>query len=716
MRNPLTFGGRLRGDEDPELEDAPPAVPSLSGPSVPGPDESIFADLLHSRAATQPTGGEVQIPDTRTEELRDRKRSGSIFSLPGRENDSLPIPANESLVDRAQRLSRSLDSLGLPISVRTYVGALLAHNVIRQQDLEKMLVATGGDLLQIYDHLRDPLKIPESVLIRCRATSMRMEWVDVNISSWSPKLVQYLDPSLALAQRAVPVSTHQSSAETLVVTYAVAVPLEPSPRVRSARSALDDFARINDWEAVVLAADPSRVDSILNAHFNGVVDVAALKAEELLYDQGTPVRDISQLDLANPVFRVVHSILTNAVRNAVSDVHLQPEHEDDTLQVRYRLDGRMYTSMTVPAELRDRVVAVMIGMFGMDASERRGHQDGGSTVLVDGLPVEVRANAMTVGDSHDGRRKVTLRLLAAGVQHETIADLGFAPDSLRALQWLFARPSGAFVVSGATGSGKSSTLHSGLRSMDRRSMNVVSIEDPIERRIPGVTHFAVNERAVNERARVTFASTLRSVLRADPDVILVGEIRDPDTAKTACDAASTGHLVLTTVHANDAASVPARLAALGVPADVVASTLRGAMSQALVRRLCTHCRVTAEHSHRSLRDAGLTDDNQARLLGQLKEFYGLDEPTVFEASSTGCGECTAGYSGRMAVAEVVVFTRAQREIISNEAGAEHRLRRDIRGRGVRTMREDGLLRVLAGLTSVSELERVFGFDADFDDD
>ena len=383
----------------------------------------------------------------------------------------------------------------------------------------------------------------------------------------------------------------------------------------------------------------------------------------------------------SPVVRFVAQLISRAVNEGASDVHMEPTASE--LRVRFRVDGMLRDVMRVPANLQAQVVSRIKIMAEIDIADRRAPQDGRCSVLVNGRPVDLRIVSFptTNGDA------LVLRLLDKSGGLQDIRELGFLSDTLGVYEMCFRKPSGAVIVTGPTGSGKSTTLYATLAEINEPHRNIITVEDPVEYAVPGV-----KQVQVNRRAGLTFASVLRSILRADPDVVLVGEIRDQETARIAVEAALTGHLVLSSLHTKMAAAAPARLIDMGVEPFLVTSAIECVVGQRLARRLCDRCRLPYEADERDLARLGIPTDT-------------IDGPITLHRAS-GCGSCGgSGYRGRFAIHEVMPLTEEISRLVMDRATA-FEVQQAAVEQGMITMRHDGLRKVLAGLTSPEELARV----------
>lgn len=396
--------------------------------------------------------------------------------------------------------------------------------------------------------------------------------------------------------------------------------------------------------------------------------------------------DVSHLrELAEeaPIIELVNNILAQAMDQRASDIHIEPE--ELVFHVRMRTDGILHTRMTLPASRYPAVASRVKLISGMDIAERRLPQDGRLSARVSGQEIDVRASAVPAvhGES------IVLRLLPKERQDLSLERLGFSSRDLSLFRTWAREPHGIVLVTGPTGSGKSTTLYATLEEMNQRDRKMITVEDPVEYEVDGVTQIQANSDI-----GYTFARALRAILRQDPDVIMIGEIRDLETAEIAVQSALTGHLVLSTLHTNDAASAFTRLVDMGVEPFLIATSVRAVQAQRLVRRLCPHC------SHPA---AGVLP-----AVTRLVEPLATPDIQPDWRTAVGCPQCQGtGYRGRLGIYELVDVTPELQELVIASATAE-KIRALATAQGGRTLREDGLLKAMAGLTTVEEVVRVTG--------
>jgi type II secretory ATPase GspE/PulE/Tfp pilus assembly ATPase PilB-like protein/ActR/RegA family two-component response regulator len=414
-------------------------------------------------------------------------------------------------------------------------------------------------------------------------------------------------------------------------------------------------------------------DMLNQAKPEGEVEAAS---EYYLVDPSTLAKDV-QLP---PIVKLVNLILSDAAKAGASDIHIEPR--ENQMQVRQRVDGQLHDVLTIPTNLQDATLSRLKIMSGIDISERRKPQDGRSRLRFEGRRIDLRVATLPTQFGE----KIVIRLLNTDQTLPKIDQIGFAPENLRLMQSFLSQSQGMILVTGPTGSGKTSTLYTALTSIRSSSNNIITLEDPIEMQIPGV-----NQMQINVKAGVTFATGLRSVLRQDPNVILVGEIRDRETADIAFGAAQTGHLLLSTLHTNDATATITRLLDLGIQPFLLSSSLLGIVAQRLVRRPCSACAVRHEPTAEAIDRAG----GPSRMPADAHWVAG-----------PGCEQCGhTGTKGRMAIHEVLNFTDEIRDLISSRS-PEHTIKKAAVRAGMKTLLEDGVAKAAQGLTTLDEVLRV----------
>ncbi len=420
---------------------------------------------------------------------------------------------------------------------------------------------------------------------------------------------------------------------------------------------------------------------------NIVKDIAEERMVEVVGEpqdpDGRDVEDLRKKSEAAPVIRMVNLIIAEAVEHGASDIHMEPTNT--ALQIRNRVDGLLRKTMDLPKWVQGAVISRVKIMSKMDIAEKRLPQDGRIGVRVGGRGLDLRVSTVPANFGE----KVVIRILDSANANIPLDALGLAPSELRKLEDIIARPHGILLVTGPTGSGKTTTLYGILNRIKSVEDNITTIEDPIEYELSGV-----NQVSIQEKIGLNFAVMLRSMLRQDPDIIMVGEMRDLDTTSIAVQAALTGHQVLSTIHTNSCVATITRLRDLGIPSYLIASTIIGIVAQRLVRAICTKCRVRVSPSERDILRLGLKAD--------IPIYRG-----------EGCPACGGtGYKGRTGIYEILTFTQPIRDLIAANA-TENEIRQMAISKGMTTLGHAALEKVIAGVTTVDEVYRVVETDSDF---
>lgn len=400
--------------------------------------------------------------------------------------------------------------------------------------------------------------------------------------------------------------------------------------------------------------------------------------------------EVSEEDIrkeSGPTAKLVNSLLLDAVNQGASDIHIEPTEKG--LRIRFRIDGILHEVEKLPKKFQAPVISRIKIISDMDIAERRVPQDGRIKMIIKGNTYDFRVSTLpgVFGE------KVVLRILGRSEISLSLESLGFSEENYKKYVKMLKTPYGIILVTGPTGSGKSTTLYASLNMINSPDINIITVEDPVEYQLPGI-----HQVQVNPKAGLNFANALRSILRQDPDVILVGEIRDEETARIAIQAALTGHLVLSTLHTNDAPSAVTRLIDMGIEPFLISSSLLGAVAQRLVRKICPKCKISYEP----------TSEELEILKSNLPNNVDVKNITLYKG--TGCSYCNnRGYKGRTAIHEIMVIDDDIRELIIKKVSKET-IRETARKKGMNTLREDGLLKVLNGITTIEEIMRVTAAD------
>jgi general secretion pathway protein E len=450
---------------------------------------------------------------------------------------------------------------------------------------------------------------------------------------------------------------------------------------------MDDLIRILGCHDVKLVL--STKDAILFA-INISYDLSRDSAEQLVQDMEEDSSSIiseieERADLLDdisdaPIIKLVNHIISQSVKARASDIHIEPYR--DSFKVRYRIDGILYDLLTPPKWVQPALISRIKVMASMNIAEKRLPQDGRLDVKIGHQEIDVRVS--TIPTSFGER--VVLRLLDKSGSLISLSDLGIKSDKLDMLESLVRSPNGIILVTGPTGSGKTTTLYAVLSSINKPDINIITVEDPIEYKIEGI-----NQIQVNPKINLTFASGLRSIVRQDPDVILVGEIRDKETAEIAVQSALTGHLVFSTLHTNDSASAITRLVDIGVEPFLISSSVLAVVAQRLVRVLCKDCKEAFTPDKLALRTIGITDEQAQKAV---------------ICRAVGCDNCfQTGYKGRTAIFEMMILDSSLKSVILKTYDS-NQIKNEALSRNMITLREDGVQKVLSGITTIEEIFRV----------
>jgi general secretion pathway protein E len=426
--------------------------------------------------------------------------------------------------------------------------------------------------------------------------------------------------------------------------------------------------------------------------------------------EGEELVDILDVTDEAPIIRWVNSLLFNAVKERASDIHIEPGEKE--VVVRYRIDGELYEVRRANRQFMPSIISRVKIMAGLNIAEKRLPQDGRIRRKIAGKDIDMRVATVPTVKGTTAER-ITIRLLDREAVLHDLADIGFGDDHLRQMDDLIHRPHGILLVTGPTGSGKTTTLYACLAKINSPDLNILTIEDPVEYQLDGIS-----QTAVNDKIELTFAAGLRSFLRHDPDVIMVGEIRDVSTAEIAIQASLTGHLVLSTIHTNDAAGAITRLVDLGVQPFLVASSLMALLAQRLVRRVCRDCREPYTPSAEDIASIGIdpvefTAGRARRVHFKGDEAWAPPVGQLFRAREGGCPSCLgAGFKGRTAIYELLIIDEVTRQLAIKNADAQTIKRHAVSDSGMRTLRDDGAQKVLAGMTTTAEVLMITTQDVD----
>lgn len=450
-------------------------------------------------------------------------------------------------------------------------------------------------------------------------------------------------------------------------------------------------------EVEVYLTTPSSLSSALKQYRKGL-EVEFKELEEKPLEKIREEKNLEELAQRLPVVRIINTLLEYAIFEGASDIHIEPEEKN--VIVRYRIDGILREVMTLPKAIQAGIVARIKVLSNLKLDEHRLPQDGRFKMATARYKVSFRVSIIPVFDGE----KVVMRLLMESGEMLSLEQLGFQPEPLEIVKKNIKKPHGMILVTGPTGSGKTTTLYSILSILNRPEVNITTIEDPIEYRIPHI-----NQSQINPKIGFTFANGLRSLLRQDPDIIMVGEIRDSETAEIAVNAAMTGHLVLSTLHTNDAVTALPRLLDMGILPFLIASTTNIIMAQRLVRKICSHCKVSYNLDKKAFEELE-KQLNLKILLDTLIQKKIVSKGQNFQSllfyRGKGCKQCNnEGYKGRIGIYEVLEITKEIGELIVQRATADQ-LRKEAQKQKMVTMFEDGFIKIVSGITTMEEVLRV----------
>lgn len=551
---------------------------------------------------------------------------------------------------------------------------LIDANIINQEQLMTALEEqrkTGRRLGEVLVELNytDETEIAEAM-----SQQMKIPLAKIREAKLAQEIIELLPENIVRKNNVIPFELDENNPNILRI--AMADPLDII--------AVDDISIITNMQIDIMVATPSDIMYAIEKYYGN--EQSAKLAESFAQERMDKNQKLKKEEDGNdevdnsPIVLLVNKIIEQAVNERASDIHI--EALEDQVRVRYRIDGAMQEVMRYPKDLQSAIVARIKIVSGMNISEKRAPQDGRMTLVFNRVEYDLRVSSLptTFGE------KVVMRIASKSGLNKEKSELGFQEEELKRFDGILKNPHGIILVTGPTGSGKSTTLYTVLNELNGGDVNIITVEDPVEADVDGI-----NQVQVNEKAGLTFASALRSILRQDPDIIMIGEIRDEETASIAVKAAITGHLVVSTLHTNSAASTVTRLEDMGIEPYMVADSVVGIIAQRLVRRICPKCHVQKQ----------MTDTDKFRL-----RLRGDSHPMIYEPSESGCAYCNnSGYRGRIGVYEIMPITPTLREVISRGGGAEE-IQKTALKEGLTTLRLGAAKLVLKGVTSISEVERI----------
>ena len=513
--------------------------------------------------------------------------------------------------------------------------------------------------------------LTEEQFVGTLAEQLGLEFVDLATYPVDPQAAQLVTEPLARRYLALPIGWWEGR---LIVAMA-----DPSNVF-----AIDDIRTITGADVRQVVATAEAVTAAINKYHRKDSEAEHISAEASASSTSVDedrLANVKEVREDAPIVRLVNLLITQAITDRASDIHVEPTGKD--VRIRYRIDGVLHEVMRSPRNIQNGIISRLKVMADINIAERRIPQDGRINATVEGRQVDLRVATLPTVNGE----KVVMRILDKSTASLRLSELGFLPGNMRRYEMSYTKPYGTILVTGPTGSGKTTTLYATLNILNQPTKNVITVEDPVEYQLEGI-----NQIQVNNKAGLTFAAALRTILRADPDIILVGEIRDRETAGIAVEAALTGHLVLSTVHTNDASTTPNRLIEMGVEPFLVGSALDCIVAQRLARKLCERCR-----------EAYPVEEDKLASMGW--EATGMDLPRQL-FRSVGCGACgKTGYSGRFAVHEVLNINEEIERMVVEHAHADD-IKKAAVADGMLTLRQAGLMAAAVGTTSLDEVMRV----------
>ena len=549
---------------------------------------------------------------------------------------------------------------------------LIERKVITKTKFDEAVQLADLKKQEIEEFLVDHGYVAEDQLVDALAVLYGVQRVDLRGIQISQNIIDLIPGHILRKYNMIPIGYDELLPDTLIVAMADPVNLV----------AMDDISLITGCNVDTRIATTREIKLTLDRYYGADEVMSAVEKynkerEEQLNLISEEEEDHADIENA-PIVTLVRSVIEQAVRQRASDIHIDALETE--VRVRYRIDGVLVDKMSYEADLLPAIVTRIKIMGGMDIAEKRKPQDGRITMVVDRMEYDIRVSVLPTSYGE----KIVMRLASKTGLTRSKEDLGMKDWELKQFEHIISNPNGILLVTGPTGSGKSTTLYTALSELNDESVNIITVEDPVEANIEGI-----NQVQVNVKADLTFASALRSILRQDPDIIMIGEIRDYETAAIAVQASITGHLVVSTLHTNSAAAAFTRLLDMGVESFLLADSVVGVIAQRLVRRLCKHCRVERKATQ-----------EEKELLGKKPE----EDITIYSAK--GCPLCGgSGYHGRIGVYEMITMSPEIRKIIT-ERGSTEEIKKVAIEQGTHTLRMSAAEYVLDGTTTVEEMMKV----------
>lgn len=566
----------------------------------------------------------------------------------------------------------------MDIAPKKLLNQLVQNRVFDQETADEYELASLQKNKSIYEYLLSKNEINKGEVLKAVSQIFKVPYVDLTSSPVDPQAVGLVPESIARRYNVLPYRFDQAAS---VVYLASADPLNTTNA---------EFIEKKIEKKVVLAlADSSAIKTAIEVSY--VQGLSPEVSEALKEYQPTvkeqPIEDIGSIIKEAPIAKIVSTILEFALRSRASDIHIEPE--ELKTRVRYRIDGILHEKLTLPKSIHDALISRIKILAGMKIDERRVPQDGRFNFKLGRDEVDLRVSTLPTVNSE----KIVIRLLKKTGGVPALTELGLRGPQYKDLEESILKPYGIILVTGPTGSGKTTTLYSILARLNKPTVNIITIEDPVEYQIPGI-----NQVQINPQAGLTFATGLRSFLRQDPNIVLVGEIRDKETTQLAIQAALTGHLVFSTLHTNDSSTSIPRLIDLGGEPFLIASVLNASLAQRIVRKVCEYCKELYSPDETIVK-------NVKEVLGDLLP-KAAEEKGLRLSRGKGCQECgNSGYYGRIAIFEVLKVSSAINKMVIQRSTSKD-IEKQARMEGMILMKQDGYLKALDGITTIEEVLRV----------
>lgn len=564
--------------------------------------------------------------------------------------------------------------------VAQVIDILLEKGVLTIEQLSSVEKLRKGSNISIEDALKQLNIASTEDIVRCVAQYYGLDFVDISVMDISKDALNTVPKRVATKHGIIPISK-----DGMRLTIAMSNPPD-LPTLDNLRFILGVDIRC------VLTTDEALNKAILKYYEQGVsvpsvdnllseLNVRDLESTDIqLVGEAFPASDVAEDEA--PIIRIVMRIISEAVKDRASDIHIEPCA--NRLRIRYRIDGVCHEVMELPKRVQGTIISRIKIMACIDITERRRPQDGRISLKINDKPLDLRVSTIPVTDGES----IVMRLLEKESIMIGLDQMGFAEDDYKRFKSLIKRPNGIVLITGPTGSGKTTTLYASINEINTPDKKIITVENPIEYNLKGI-----NQCEVNEAAGLTFPRVLRAMLRQDPNIVIVGEIRDQETAEIAVAAALTGHLIFSTLHTNDAPSAITRLADMGIKLFLISSSLQAVMAQRLARVICPKCKEPFNYSKRELLEVGLNPEDTTGI-------------TLYKGK--GCDECkNTGYKGRMGIYELMVLNSELKEMIYRNESKD-KIKNAASRYGMKSLREDGLRKTFAGLTTIDEVIRIAG--------